>query len=96
MTAAQREIRYQQVAWRVTHLPDGTREITFTDPDGYTVHVLPLPKGMAEAMAAQLRGEQEAGKVVIPREQLDHRRREAFGPEGTILPGDPYPPESFR
>ena len=59
-----REIRYIGSAWQVTSLPDGTKEVAFNDPDGVTVHVLPLPQEMAEALAAQLRGEQQDRQLV--------------------------------
>lgn len=53
-----KEVRYVGVSWQVLVLPDGTKELTFTDPDDFTIHVLPLPKLTAEAIAAQLRGEE--------------------------------------
>lgn len=91
----QRDIRYIGSAWQVTALPDGTKELSFVDPDGITVHILPLPKHMAEAAAAQLRGEVEPLRAVPDPPPASDLPGEPDPPQGgdTILPDEPYPPE---
>jgi hypothetical protein len=79
----QREIRYIGCPWQVMSLPDGSKEFAFHDPDGITVHILPLPKAVAEAVAAQLRGVTIAPADSIPGIRAPEHKR----PDEGIDPG---------
>jgi len=80
---AHREIRYVGCHWQIAALADGVKEIMFDDPDGVTLHILPLSEEVQRQMAAQLQADP------IPEATRSNQDPIELFNADTILPDEP-------